>query len=157
MVGETSPGRLWLAFGEWRCVWPRWPCGDAPALTTRAITDRWRLAWLVARLGARRALRALAAPARALWPSGAPAAERLVVAPQDLRTTDPTVANDIYAGYFAFAGKFAATSGSSPFDIEPPSHAWAQALMGFGWLRHLRAADSALANANARALVDDWI
>ena len=29
--------------------------------------------------------------------------------------------------------------------------------MGFGWLRHLRAADSALARANARALVDDWI
>ncbi len=83
--------------------------------------------------------------------------DRLVVAPQDLRTTDPTVANDIYAGYFAFAGKFAATSGNSPFDIDPPSQAWAQALMGFGWLRHLRAADSALANANARALVDDWI
>ena len=29
--------------------------------------------------------------------------------------------------------------------------------MGFGWLRHLRAADSALTRANARALIDDWI
>lgn len=29
--------------------------------------------------------------------------------------------------------------------------------MGFGWLRDLRAADTALARANARTLVDDWI
>ena len=35
--------------------------------------------------------------------------------------------------------------------------AWAEALAGFGWLRHLRAADTALARANARALVNDWI
>ena len=31
------------------------------------------------------------------------------------------------------------------------------ALLGFGWLRHLRAADSTITRANARALVDDWI
>jgi uncharacterized heparinase superfamily protein len=30
-------------------------------------------------------------------------------------------------------------------------------LLGFGWLRHLRAADSAITRANARALVDEWI
>jgi uncharacterized heparinase superfamily protein len=113
---------------------------------------------LVARHGLRSAGGVLAAPLRLLsGGAGVRGSDRLVVAPQDLRTTDPTVANDIYAGYFAFAGKFAATSGHSPFDIEPPSQAWAQALMGFGWLRHLRAADSALATANARALVDDWI
>jgi uncharacterized heparinase superfamily protein len=38
-----------------------------------------------------------------------------------------------------------------------PSIGWSQVLMGFGWLRHLRAADTALARANARALVDDWM
>lgn len=32
-----------------------------------------------------------------------------------------------------------------------------RALHGFGWLRHMRAADHELAFANARALVDDWI
>ncbi|PSC02952.1 heparinase [Alsobacter soli] len=126
-------------------------------MTTRVTADRWRLAWLVARLGLRRSLGALLAPVRALTPSGKPAAERLVVAPQDLRTTDPTVANDIYAGYFAFAGKVVAAGGRSPFQLEPASTAWAEGLMGFGWLRHLRAAESALARANARALVDDWI
>lgn len=102
-------------------------------------------------------MRVITAPLRALKPSGAPAAERLVVAPQDLRTTDPTVASDIYAGYFAFSGKVVAAGGKSPFLIDPPSAAWAEGLMGFGWLRHLRAAESALARANARALVDDWI
>ncbi len=30
-------------------------------------------------------------------------------------------------------------------------------LLGFGWLRHLRAADSAITRANARSLIDDWI
>ncbi|NLH82532.1 MAG: hypothetical protein GX458_17050, partial [Phyllobacteriaceae bacterium] len=34
---------------------------------------------------------------------------------------------------------------------------WARVLHGFGWLRHLRAADSAVARGNARALVDDWL
>jgi uncharacterized heparinase superfamily protein len=49
------------------------------------------------------------------------------------------------------------THGQSPFEITPPSDAWFVALTSFSWLRHLRAADSALARANARALVGDWM
>ncbi len=30
-------------------------------------------------------------------------------------------------------------------------------LLSFAWLRHLRAADSAITRANARSLIDDWI
>jgi uncharacterized heparinase superfamily protein len=82
---------------------------------------------------------------------------KLSIAPQDLRTADPTAAAEIYAGRFAFAGKFASAGGRSPFEVEPPTPEWAQALYGFGWLRHLRAADSPLARANARALVEEWI
>lgn len=82
---------------------------------------------------------------------------RLLIAPQDIRTADPTVAGDIYAGYFAFGGKAVDGHGRSPFEVEPPSDAWASALHGFGWLRHLRAADTALARTNARVLVEDWI
>ncbi len=123
-----------------------------------ALADRWRLAWLVFRHGLRGTVSAAGWPIRAMTPRlGRSASERLVIAPQDLRTTDPTVANDIYGGYFTFAGKVVATGGISPFEFPPPSPAWEQALVGFGWLRHLRAADSALARANARALVDDWI
>ena len=47
--------------------------------------------------------------------------------------------------------------GRSIFEMEPPSDEWAAALLGFGWLRHLRAAESAITRANARALVDEWI
>jgi uncharacterized heparinase superfamily protein len=83
--------------------------------------------------------------------------ERLLIAPQDIRTTDSTIASEIYAGYFAFAGKVVNLHGRSPFEIEAPSQGWARALNGFGWLRHLRAADTALARANARALVDDFL
>src|SRR5579871_3844072 len=84
-------------------------------------------------------------------------ADRLLIAPQDLRTADPTRASEIYSGRFAFAGKIVICDGRSPFEIEPPSQEWADQLLGFGWLRHLRAADSSITRANARALVGEWI
>jgi uncharacterized heparinase superfamily protein len=89
-----------------------------------------------------------------LWPGRA---DRLIIAPHDLRTADATRAAEIYAGRFVFAGKIVNCHGRSIFDLEPPSEDWEVALLGFGWLRHLRAADTALTRANARALVDDWI
>ncbi|HLX15932.1 MAG TPA: heparinase II/III family protein [Bradyrhizobium sp.] len=89
-----------------------------------------------------------------LWPSRA---DRLIIAPHDLRTADATRAAEIYAGRFVFAGKIVTCHGRSIFDLEPPSEDWEVALLGFGWLRHLRAADTALTRANARALVDDWL
>jgi uncharacterized heparinase superfamily protein len=90
-------------------------------------------------------------------PFGRKAPERLIIAPQDLRTTDPTIAADIYAGQLKFAGKLLETHGRSPFELEPPSEAFAAELHGFAWLRHLRAAETALARANGRALVADWM
>src|SRR6516225_3086800 len=83
--------------------------------------------------------------------------DRLVISPKDLRTADATRASEIYAGRFAFAGKVVLCDSRSPFEIAPPSQDWAAALFGFGWLRHLRAAQSAISRANARALVDEWI
>lgn len=83
--------------------------------------------------------------------------DRLVIAPQDLRTADGTRASEIYAGRFAFAGKAVMCDGRSPFEIAPPSEEWAATLLSFGWLRHLRAAESGITRANARALVDEWI
>ncbi|MGE0061168.1 MAG: heparinase II/III family protein [Xanthobacteraceae bacterium] len=83
--------------------------------------------------------------------------DRLLVAPQDLRTTDATRASEIYGGRFAFAGKVVICDRRSPFEMTPPSDEWAVTLLGFGWLRHLRAADSAITRSNARALVEDWI
>lgn len=90
-----------------------------------------------------------------LWPYRSPG--RLLIAPPDIRTADPTVAADIYGGYFVFGGKAVNTHGRSPFAVPAPSLAWAMSLADFGWLRHLRAADTSLARVNARALVSDWI
>lgn len=82
---------------------------------------------------------------------------QLLIAPPDLRTADPTIATEIYAGRFAFAGHVVETNGASPFDIGPPSEDWERELYSFGWLRHLRAADTPLARSNARAIVEDWL
>ncbi len=108
--------------------------------------------------GARHRLRrAGAALARALRPFGRRVPERLIIAPQDLRTSDPTIAAEIYAGQVKLAGRLLETHGRSPFELEPPSEAFAVELHGFSWLRHLRAAETALAGANARALLADWL
>ena len=89
-----------------------------------------------------------------LWPGRS---DRLTIAPHDLRTADATRAAEIYAGRFVFAGKIVTCHGRSIFELEPPSEDWEISLLGFGWLRHLRAADTALTRANARSLVDDWM
>ncbi|MDX7951054.1 heparinase II/III family protein [Lichenihabitans sp. Uapishka_5] len=123
----------------------------------RPLSETARLAAGVTRIEARRALTTAQRPFRLIGRLQSRTPERLVIAPQDIRTADPTVASDIYAGHLAFAGRLVDAHGRSPFDIEPPTEAWAAALHGFGWLRHLRAADTALARANARVLVDDWI
>ena len=83
--------------------------------------------------------------------------ERLLIAPIDLRTADPTTALDIYAGRFVFNGEGIDADGLPVFDLQPPSEAWARELHGFGWLRHLRATDMAISRSNARSLVDEWI
>ncbi len=126
-------------------------------MTDKTVADKTRLAGLLIGRAFRLAMNGLCQPARyiALSPMRPPT--RLLIAPQDIRTADPTVAADIYAGYFVFDGKAINAKGRSPFSIEAPNPAWAEAMAGFGWLRHLRAADTALARANARALVGDWI
>jgi len=126
-------------------------------LTGGGLADRAKLAAIMARRYASRGVRAATAPVRAFGRMRMRAPERLLIAPQDIRTADATRAEDIYAGYFAFGGRIVNTQGRSPFDLHPPSVEWARALNGFGWLRHLRAAETSLARVNARALVDDYL
>ena len=84
-------------------------------------------------------------------------AEQLLLAPQELRIADPSFATEVYNGHFGLAGKLAELGAESPFEITPPSANWARELYGFGWLRHLRAADSELSREQAKALVHDFI
>lgn len=122
-----------------------------------AWSERRGLAQAAIGRAARRSRGQLVGATRRLWPFGRKSASRLLFAPHDLRTADPTTAGDFYAGYYAFADRTVRSHGESPFDVEPPTEAWAEDLYGFGWLRHMRAADTAIARANARSLVEDFI
>ena len=108
------------------------------------------------RLSRRLRLGAISGPVGRLRAAGG-GRSQLLIAPPDLRTADPTVAVEIYAGRFAFAGHVVETSGESPFAVGPPSEDWLRELHSFGWLRHLRAAETPLARSNARANVEDWL
>jgi uncharacterized heparinase superfamily protein len=122
-----------------------------------SVANHLKLSWLLLRGGLRQAAGRLNGHPLLRWPLPQLKADRLLIAPQDLRTADATLATEIYSGRFAFAGKVVICDGRSIFEMEPPSDEWATALLGFGWLRHLRAAESGITRANARALVDEWI
>jgi uncharacterized heparinase superfamily protein len=121
------------------------------------IAERAKLSWFVAGRALMVAIARMNAHPVVRWRFASAGTDRLVIAPQDLRTADPTRASEIYAGRFAFAGKIVICDGRSPFEMLAPSDEWAEVLFGFGWLRHLRAAESGITRANARALVDEWI
>lgn len=121
------------------------------------LNDRVRILGLLAGRAGRSMHRTLALPLRTVQRLRASPPERLLIAPQDIRTGDPTIAADIGAGYFAFGGKIVNAHERSPFALEPGSEGWARQLNGFGWLRHLRAADSPRIKSQARVLVDDFL
>ena len=122
-----------------------------------SVAERAKLSVLLLRTGVRKLIGRLNGHPLIRWRFLPAKTDRIVIAPQDLRTADATRAAEIYAGRFAFAGKVVICDARSPFETIPPSEEWAVGLLGFGWLRHLRAADSAITRANARALVDEWI
>ncbi|MGH6790665.1 MAG: heparinase II/III family protein [Pseudolabrys sp.] len=122
-----------------------------------SFAERAGLFLLIASRAARNVAARIAAHPLVRWRFGGGKTDRLVIAPQELRTADATRASEIYAGRFAFSGKVVMCDSRSPFEMVAPSDEWAVMLLSFGWLRHLRAADSPITRANARSLVDDWI
>ena len=122
-----------------------------------SVAERAKLSVLIGRRAFRSLVGRINANPLLRWRFAAANTDRLVIAPQDLRTADATRASEIYAGRFAFAGKVVICDRRSPFEMTPPSDEWAVMLLSFSWLRHLRAADSAITRANARSLIDEWI
>jgi uncharacterized heparinase superfamily protein len=90
------------------------------------------------------------------WRFGAASADQLLIVPQDLRTADPSFWDEVELGQFGLAGTVAVVDDLSPFDIAPPNEAWARALHGFEWLRHMNAAGRAEARVAARRLAVEW-
>lgn len=121
------------------------------------ITERRQLCYLYLRESWRRVSRKIAIGhvSAFRFSGGAPA--RLIVAPTDLRVVDPFVADEILEGRFPLAGRVVDCGDLSPFSQELPTRLFAVRLHSFAWLRHVRAAKTATACANARAVVDDWI
>ena len=126
-------------------------------MSRASVAERTRLSVFFARGMARKLLGRLTGFSLAQLPFLGGAPDRLLIAPQDLRTANSTRASEIYAGRFSFGGKVVVCDARSPFEVKAPSEDWSVALHGFSWLRHLRAADSGITRANARALVDEWI
>lgn len=116
-----------------------------------------RLWALVAREFWRKARRNLRAGPAYRWRYSGRTPERVLIAPPDLRLADPQIATEIYYGRFPLSGRLVETGGESPFRISASHEGWQRSLHGFRWLRHMRAASSELASANARVLVKDWI
>lgn len=83
--------------------------------------------------------------------------ERLLLAPQDLNTADPTAALDIYSGRFFLAGKSIDCQGEDPFGKGSAPLAWQEELHAFGWIRHLDAEGSTRSKTNIQALISDWL
>jgi uncharacterized heparinase superfamily protein len=126
-------------------------------MTAIAPVDQLRLVLhRLGRLTRRLRLGAVSGPIGRLRVAGG-GRSQLLIAPPDLRTADPTIAVEIYTGRFAFAGHVVEVGGRSPFNTGPPSEDWLRELHSFGWLRHLRAADTPLARSNARTIVEDWL
>ena len=112
---------------------------------------------LVGREFWRKARRRLRAGPVYHWRFAGRVPERVLIAPPDLRLADPQIALEIYYGRFPMSGHLVETGGQSPFQIAVANRGWQKSLHGFRWLRHMRAAGTELATANARALVSDWI
>ncbi|WP_442895293.1 heparinase II/III family protein [Bartonella sp. CB175] len=81
---------------------------------------------------------------------------KILAHPIDLYVADPMMAHEFYHGRFAFSGRIVHSGAVSPFLLVPPTSEWEADLHNFHWLRHMTAADSDLAAAHARSLVEDW-
>ena len=85
-------------------------CGFARAtgderLTMRvSVAERARLSVLIGRRAFHSVVGGLNAHPLFRWRFASTKTDRLLIAPQDLRTADATRASEIYAGRFAFAG-----------------------------------------------------
>ena len=125
-----------------------------PSLT---LTERSRLA----RIAVDRTRRSLVA--RALrspvlkWRYGAPTADEFLIVPQELRTADPSFAEELAQGQLGLGGAVASIGDGSIFDVTAPSEVWSRTLHGFGWLRNLSAASSDEDREMARDAILTWI
>ncbi len=120
------------------------------------LKERIRIAALSADRSKRSAIAGMLSSPFLRWSYGPPAADQLLLVPQDLRTADPSFWHEIEHGQFGLAGSIAILQGRSPFDIDPPNKGWARELHGFGWVRNLAATGDDEARVAVRGLATEW-
>ncbi len=120
------------------------------------LKERLKIAALSADRSKRSAIAGMLSSPFLRWSYGPPAADQLLLVPQDLRTSDPSFWHEIEHGQFGLAGSIAFLHERSPFDLDPPNTGWARDLHGFGWLRNLAAAGDDEARAAAQRLAAEW-
>jgi uncharacterized heparinase superfamily protein len=125
-----------------------------PSLT---LSERSRLA----RIAVDRTRRSLVAKAlrspMLRWRYGSPTADELLIVPQELRTADPSFAEELAQGQLGLGGSVASIGDGSIFDLAAPSEIWMRSLHGFGWLRNLTASGSPEDRERALDAIITWI
>lgn len=121
-----------------------------------SISERLRVMGLAADRARRRTIsHALYSPLLR-WRYGSAVADDLLIVPQNLRTADASFWHELELGQIGLKGSVATLDGGSVFKVRSPSKGWSRALHGFGWLRHLAAAEEPEAREAARRLAVDW-
>src|SRR5665647_129809 len=105
-----------------------------------SIAERIRLSVLIGRRAFRSLVGGFNAYPLLRWCYGSTKTDRLVIAPQDLRTADATRASEIYAGRFAFAGKVVIFGRPSAVRMASPTDGWAVAMLSFSRVGYPRGA-----------------
>lgn len=122
-----------------------------------SVTDRARIAGIMAGGKGRAILAEALASPLLRWRYRGSAAGQILIVPRDLRSGDPSFWSEARIGQFGFAGKTVTVVDGSPFEIAPPTLEWQAELHGFSWLRHLSETDEIEAAQFACDMIEDWL
>jgi uncharacterized heparinase superfamily protein len=119
------------------------------------FSDYASASWLAVRREASSTINALGLPR--LLPAAGLSGDGLDQLPEDFYSADSERGDAMCDGRFALAGdQLSAQAGSDIWAMLAPSRTFATRLHGFGWLRHVIAAEQHDGAAEARRLVDAW-
>ena len=121
------------------------------------VFEKPRIFGLAVRESVRNVIRAIRTALTSLSGFSAFIPDHLTAAPIDLRTSDPTMAQELYKGIYVLGGRVIETGGKSPFLVSSAGGAWHQRIHELSWIRHLSAEKSVLSSNFARSLVKDWM
>lgn len=88
---------------------------------------------------------------------GGPAPDRILYFPRTFQRRNVRLGQQILNGYWKLPGGPVDCHDVSPFGDIAPNEVWAEAAHGFGWLAHLEALGTGMAQAKARHATAHWL